>query len=91
MPGFDGSGPAGMGPMTGGARGYCNPGVRRGSGYRFFRRPSYAYPYYSAPAAYDPRTSREQEVAYLKSQAGELKSMLEGINERIEQLVGDSK
>ncbi len=25
MPGFDRSGPAGTGPMTGGARGYCNP------------------------------------------------------------------
>jgi hypothetical protein len=25
MPGFNGTGPAGMGPMTGGARGYCNP------------------------------------------------------------------
>lgn len=24
MPGFDGSGPMGDGPMTGGARGYCN-------------------------------------------------------------------
>ena len=25
MPGFDGTGPAGQGPMTGGARGLCNP------------------------------------------------------------------
>jgi hypothetical protein len=25
MPGFDGTGPMGMGPMTGGARGFCNP------------------------------------------------------------------
>ncbi len=24
MPGFDGTGPRGAGPMTGGARGYCN-------------------------------------------------------------------
>jgi hypothetical protein len=23
MPGFDGAGPSGMGPMTGGGRGYC--------------------------------------------------------------------
>jgi hypothetical protein len=29
MPGFDGTGPAGAGSMTGGARGFCNPsGVR---------------------------------------------------------------
>ncbi len=25
MPGFNGTGPGGMGPMTGGARGWCNP------------------------------------------------------------------
>ena len=25
MPGFNGTGPAGMGPMTGGGRGYCRP------------------------------------------------------------------
>lgn len=25
MPAFDGTGPAGMGPMTGWGRGYCNP------------------------------------------------------------------
>lgn len=30
MPGFDGTGPEGMGPMTGGGRGWCNPAA----GYR---------------------------------------------------------
>ncbi len=28
MPGFDGTGPMGAGPMTGGGRGMCNPGER---------------------------------------------------------------
>jgi hypothetical protein len=47
MPGFDGTGPAGMGPMTGGARGPCNPyDAPRAAGYGY--RPSYpaygAYP-----------------------------------------------
>ena len=33
MPGFNGTGPAGMGPMTGGGRGYCNPsGTAYGTG-----------------------------------------------------------
>jgi len=27
MPGFNGTGPAGMGPRTGGGRGYCTPGA----------------------------------------------------------------
>jgi hypothetical protein len=40
MPGFDGTGPASMGPMTGGGRGFCNPSwasygpmSARGAGY----------------------------------------------------------
>ena len=34
MPGFDRTGPMGAGPMTGGARGMCNPaGVGVGTGY----------------------------------------------------------
>ena len=37
MPGFDGTGPSGMGPRTGGGRGFCSPGagpnyVTRGAG-----------------------------------------------------------
>lgn len=28
MPGYDGTGPRGIGPMTGGARGFCNPASR---------------------------------------------------------------
>ena len=34
MPGFDGTGPMGMGPMTGGGRGFCAvPGMARRPGY----------------------------------------------------------
>jgi Family of unknown function (DUF5320) len=34
MPCFDGTGPRGMGPMTGGGRGFCAPGdVRAGVGF----------------------------------------------------------
>jgi len=29
MPGYDGTGPRGMGPMTGGGRGFCAPGGGR--------------------------------------------------------------
>ncbi|HOB17284.1 MAG TPA: DUF5320 domain-containing protein [Candidatus Methanoculleus thermohydrogenotrophicum] len=29
MPGFDGTGPMGQGPMTGGRFGYCHPATRR--------------------------------------------------------------
>ena len=60
MPGFDGTGPMGMGPMTGGGRGFCNPwgartafrgrglgrGLGRGGGWGFgFRGASPPWPY----------------------------------------------
>ncbi|MEW6665837.1 MAG: DUF5320 domain-containing protein [Thermodesulfobacteriota bacterium] len=40
MPGFDGTGPMGAGPMTGGGRGFCNPayagyGARYGGGFSY--------------------------------------------------------
>lgn len=35
MPGFDGTGPMGMGPMTGGARGWCTPYGRSFAGAGF--------------------------------------------------------
>lgn len=41
MPGLNGTGPMGMGPMTGGGRGRCNP-YRGGMGYS---RPYYGYGY----------------------------------------------
>lgn len=54
MPGLDGTGPLGRGPMTGGGRGLCNPGGGfggRGVGWRRgFRFPLYAEP--AAPPFY---------------------------------------
>ena len=67
MPGFDGTGPRGMGPMTGGGRGFCGPygvgmgyglgrGFGFGRGYGFGRGMPYGYPYggmpYVGPAPY---------------------------------------
>jgi hypothetical protein len=55
MPRFDGTGPAGMGPMTGGGRGWCNPYGPAYTGYGLYRAPyaSPAQPYYRGhPAAY---------------------------------------
>lgn len=43
MPGFDGTGPRGMGPMTGGGRGFCNPyGPAYGMGFGY--RPTFGWP-----------------------------------------------
>jgi hypothetical protein len=46
MPGFDGTGPAGRGPMTGGGRGWCTPYGPTYGGYGAYRTP------YPAPAYY---------------------------------------
>ena len=55
MPGFDGTGPRGMGPMTGGGRGFCSP-WGMGWGYGFGRRIPYAgagyRPAYQVPYPY---------------------------------------
>ena len=40
MPGFDGTGPRGMGPMTGGGRGFCVVPVGRASARLYNARPS---------------------------------------------------
>jgi len=58
MPGFDGTGPRGMGPMTGGGRGYC----------------------------VIPLNIPETELDSLKSRADALKTQLEQIEARIENL-----
>jgi hypothetical protein len=61
MPGFDGTGPAGVGPMTGGARGWCNPYNSSSAGYGAYRAPCPApvQPYYGGyPPAYGPGRRR---------------------------------
>jgi len=95
MPGFDGTGPRGMGPMTGGGRGYCAvafnstgnlPLGRRGfygrGGGRGFRNNWYAA---SFPVR---RASEEDEVTMLKEQADILKQQLEDIETRIHAVEG---
>jgi hypothetical protein len=49
MPGFDRTGPAGMGPMTGGARGLCNLYSPVYGSHALYRYP------YQAPRAYAGR------------------------------------
>ncbi len=86
MPGFDGTGPMGMGPMTGGGRGFCSP-----YGARVFGRPygahrwlGYGYPFGAFP-------TREQEIDFLKDEAQALRRTLEGIDARIKELAGEGR
>ncbi len=83
MPGFDGSGPRGMGPMTGGGRGYCavpgavaagHPlGMRRGAGYGYANRVA-------------PVSVQGQEIDTLKEEVQALKETLDRIESQIEKL-----
>jgi hypothetical protein len=94
MPKFDGTGPLGMGPMTGGARGFCSPWGIRSASYPYRRFPSmaYGYPYYGVAPAFPgnipfyPGMTKEQEIDFLKNQAQGIKSQLESIEARIQQL-----
>jgi len=94
MPGFDGTGPMGMGPMTGGGRGFCGPwgmgdarrryGVPRWAGNRY---PNYtAGPFVPGPIPYAPQMSREQELDFLKQQADAIHVQLKEIESRMEEL-----
>jgi hypothetical protein len=93
MPGFDGTGPNGMGPMTGGGRGFCSPwGIGRRN-YAFPRWSPYAYPRYGAYGfrPFTPRMSREQELEFLKGQAEALRDELKQLETEIGKLSTEKK
>jgi len=98
MPGFDGTGPRGMGPMTGGGRGFCAvplppawPTYMGRAAYPSYGMP-WGMPYYeTGPAAlgtvpFAPRMTREQELDFLKNQAQVMREHLEQIGARIQKL-----
>jgi len=86
MPGFDGTGPHGMGPMTGGGRGFCavplppNWPILNGR---------VAYHPYRLP--FVPQVTREQELDFLKTQAQAMRGQLKQIETSIHELEGESK
>lgn len=94
MPGLNGTGPRGMGPMTGGGRGFCSPwGIGAASrSYGVPPRLGYGYPYYGAgqvaPGAmpFAPQMTREQELEMLKAQSQTLAQQLAEIQHQIEEL-----
>jgi len=92
MPGFDGTGPAGMGPMTGGGRGFCAIPLRPawptypGMG---FHTPRWGTPYYGAQP-FAPGVTREQELELLKNESQALREGLKGVEARIAQLSAEN-
>jgi len=93
MPGFDGTGPNGMGPMTGGGRGLCNPWGASPRQYAFPRRVPYAYSGYGAYGyrQFAPRVTREQELEFLKGQTEALRGELKALETEIGKLSAEKE
>ena len=83
MPGFDGTGPRGMGPMTGGGRGFC--AIPLSSAWPAYARRGFTMPYYGTPS-FAPEIARKEELDYLKRLAQSMKEDLKEIEERIQQI-----
>ena len=91
MPGGDGTGPRGMGPMTGGGRGYCASPVSEIRTRPFGRRQfgegcgrGWRNQFYATGLPRWARGANEAEM--LKDEAGFLKEELKAIQDRIETL-----
>ena len=103
MPGFDGTGPRGLGPMTGGGRGFCavplpqtRPAYMGRAAYSPYGAP-WGVPYYGAGLAnpgavpFAPQITQEQEHDFLKNQTQAAKERLEQINARIQELESEKE
>jgi len=93
MPGFDGTGPRGMGPMTGGGRGFCavplqsNWSMYMGRAAHAPYNVAWGMPYYGA-SPFVSQMTRAQELDYLRAQAQTMREQLKGLEAQIEQLEG---
>ena len=97
MPGFDGRGPRGMGPMTGGGRGFCSPwGLGRGwfgwgrgrggswgRGFGMGRSPMYQPPY---PYTYDPPIYPSTPAMGREEELDSLQNQAQAIKAQLEQI-----
>jgi len=102
MPGGDGTGPTGMGPITGGGRGFCGQGVAprkffgfeqgqgRGVGGGGRGRRNSFYQARVRGSEKLPFTNQavscEEEIGALKDEAAILAQQLESVNKRISEL-----
>ena len=86
MPGFDGTGPRGMGPMTGGGRGFC--AVPLPVNWPILSGRAVYHPY---GLPFVPQMTREQELDFLKTQAQAMRGQLKQIETNIHELEGESK
>jgi len=82
MPGFDGAGPLGRGPLTGRGLGPCGrgSGFRRGFGREIGRR------YYPYPAVQQITLTKEEQKKILEEEKRDLELELKTIQEKLKEL-----
>ena len=90
MPGLDGTGPRGIGPMTGGGRGFCSSsGARAIQGDISIFTPG-TYPYYNSRRMdklyYESTLNIRKELDSLKEQAKSCRSKIEQIETIIREI-----
>ena len=99
MPGFNKRGPEGMGPLTGGGRGLCNPANRpfsgrgasypagrvRGRGFGYNRNPVTGSRAGNISPGY-PYSDGNQEEESLRSQVSVLTNELKAVEKRLHEL-----
>ena len=91
MPGFDGTGPRGMGPITGGGRGFCAVPLRStwpayaGAGFQTAYATPWGIPYYE-DIPFIPQVTGEGELDYLKGLAKSMRDDLKEIEARMQQI-----
>ena len=90
MPGFDGTGPRGIGPMTGGGRGFCVVPLRPSWPPNIGRR---TYSPYTAQwgTLFPPQITRVPELTSLGQQAQAMRAQLDEIEARIRELSAKKK
>ena len=99
MPGYDGTGPGGMGPMTGGGRGFCGTadrgghrgfGRRTGCAGRFGRGMGAGRGWGASPfpagRTWARNMSETEELEMLRAESEQLSLSLDAVRKRIESL-----
>jgi len=84
MPGFDGTGPEGTGPMTGGGRGFCHASAAGGR--KHFPHSGRGYRHWFHATGLPGRLSAGDEKEALQQEAEHLKRRLENIRDRLQKL-----
>ncbi|MDD5648350.1 MAG: DUF5320 domain-containing protein [Dehalococcoidia bacterium] len=80
MPGFDGTGPRGLGPMTGGGRGFC--GIPPGSARMAYRSGRFAGVYGQGYSG----LSTQADLDQLRNEVEQLQSEIEIIEAKIKSM-----